>query len=62
MTPLTVAISWMVRNTKGDITATGVAESTQPFEVGLGPLASGRVGAVYPRCTDAVLHHGCRLE
>ncbi len=52
----------IVRNAKGDVTAPGVAENSKPFEVGLGPLASGGVGAVYPRCANAVPHHGCRLE
>ena len=56
------AYQLMVRNRKGDVTAMGVAESPQPFEVSLGPLAFGGVGAVYPRCANAVEHKGCRLE
>jgi hypothetical protein len=52
----------MVRNANGEVSAMGIAESPQPFEVGLGPLASGGVGAVYPRCANAVTHKGCRLE
>jgi len=47
----------MLRNPSGEVTALGIAESPKPFEVGLGPLASGGVGAVYPRCDP-----GCRLE
>lgn len=56
------AYQLMVRNANGEVTAMGVAESQQPFEVSLGPLASGGVGAVYPRCANAVEHEGCRLE
>jgi hypothetical protein len=56
------AYQLMVRNRKDDVTAMDVAESPQPFEVSLGPLASGGVGAVYPRCANAVEHEGCRLE
>jgi hypothetical protein len=52
----------MVRNANGAVTAMGVAESPQPFEVSLGPLPSKEVGAVYPRCANAVEHKGCRLE
>jgi hypothetical protein len=52
----------MVRNANGGLSAMGIAESPQPFEVSLGPLASGGVGAVYPRCANAVEHRGCRLE
>jgi hypothetical protein len=56
------AYQLMVRNAKGDVMAMVVAESPQPFEVSLGPLASGGVAAVYPRCANAVKHEGCRLE
>ncbi len=28
----------------------------------LGPLVSGGVAAVYPRCANAVTHKGCKLE
>jgi hypothetical protein len=56
------AYQLMVRNASGNVTAMGIAESPQPFEVSLGPLVSGGVGAVYPRCTNAARHEGCRLE
>jgi hypothetical protein len=56
------AYQLMVRNANGAVSAMGIAESPQPFEVSLGPLASGGVGAVYPRCANAVEHKGCRLE
>lgn len=56
------AYELMVRNAKGEVSAMGIAESPQPFEVSLGPLPSGGVGAVYPRCANAVEHEGCRLE
>jgi hypothetical protein len=56
------AYQLMMRNANGDVTAMGVVESLQPFEVSLGPLATGGVGAVYPRCADAVRHEGCSLE
>jgi hypothetical protein len=52
----------MVRNVNGEVSAMHVAESPQPFEVSLGPLPSNGVGAVYPRCANAVEHKGCRLE
>ncbi len=52
----------MARNANGAVTAMDVAESPQPFEVSLGPLPSKEVGAVYPRCANAVEHRGCRLE
>jgi hypothetical protein len=51
------AFQLMVRNANGVVSAMGVAEQPQPFEVSLGPLASGGVGAVYSRCD-----HRCRLE
>jgi hypothetical protein len=56
------AYQLVVRNARGDISAMGIAESRQPFEVSLGPLASGGVGAVYSRCANAVAHEGCSLE
>lgn len=56
------AYQLMVRNASGEVSAMDIAESPQPFEVSLGPLASGGVGAVYPRCANAVKHEGCRLE
>jgi len=56
------AYQLMVRNANGSVSAMGIAESSQPFEVSLGPLPSGAVGAVYPRCANAVGHEGCRLE
>jgi hypothetical protein len=56
------AYQLMVRNADGSVSAMGIAESPQPFEVSLGPLPSGGVGAVYPRCANAVGHEGCRLE
>jgi hypothetical protein len=56
------AYQLMVRNANGEVSAMGIAESPQPFEVSLGPLASGGVGAVYPRCANAVEHNGCSLE
>jgi hypothetical protein len=56
------AYQLMVRNASGVVSAMGIAESPQPFEVSLGPLRSGGVGAVYPRCANAVEHEGCRLE
>ena len=56
------AYQLVVRNARGDVTAMGIAESAQPFEVSLGPLPSGGVGAVYSRCANAVEHEGCRLE
>ncbi len=52
----------MARNASGAVTAMDVAESPQPFEVSLGPLPSKEVGAVYPRCANAMEHKGCRLE
>ncbi|HXN39621.1 MAG TPA: hypothetical protein VN892_16420 [Solirubrobacteraceae bacterium] len=60
--PAHSAYQLIVRNANGEVTAMGVAESPQPFEVSLGPLASGGVGAVYPRCSDTVRHEGCSLE
>lgn len=51
-----------VRNPSGAVATMDVAESAQPFEVSLGPLASGGVGAVYPRCANAAKHTGCKLE
>lgn len=51
-----------MRDARGDVTAVGAAESAQPFEVSLGPLPSGGVGAVYARCANAVEHEGCGLE
>ena len=56
------AYQLVVRNARGDVSAIGIAESPQPFEVSLGPLPSGGVGAVYSRCANAVAHEGCRLE
>jgi hypothetical protein len=56
------AYQLVVRDPHGDITAMGITESAQPFEVSLGPLASGGIGAVYSRCVNAVEHEGCRLE
>jgi hypothetical protein len=56
------AYQLIVRNTRGDVSAMSVAESPQPFEVSLGPLPSGGVGAVYSRCVKPVDHRGCRLE
>lgn len=56
------AYQLMVRNANGEVTAMGIAESPQPFEVSLGPLPSDGVGAVYPRCANAVEHEGCRLK
>jgi len=56
------AYQLIVRNANGEVTAMGVAESPQPFEASLGPLASGWVGAVYPRSSDTVRHEGCSLE
>ncbi len=56
------AYQLMVRNANGSVSAMGIAESPQPFEVSLGPLPFGGVGAVYPRCANAVEHEGCRLE
>jgi hypothetical protein len=56
------AYQLVVRNMKGSVAAMAVPESPQPFEVSLGPLASGAVGAVYTRCANAVEHVGCRLE
>jgi hypothetical protein len=52
----------MARTASGAVTAMDVAESPQPFEMSLGPLPSEKVGAVYPRCANAVEHRGCRLE
>jgi hypothetical protein len=56
------AYQLMVRNANDSVSAMGIGESPQPFEVSLGPLPSGGVGAVYPRCANAVEHEGCRLE
>ena len=56
------AYELIVRNTSGNVTAVAIGESPQPFEVSLGPLPSGGVGAVYSRCANAVEHKGCRLE
>src|SRR5664279_4105718 len=56
------AYQLMVRNASGDVTAMGIPESPQPFEVSLGPLPSHGIGAVYPRCADAARHEACRLE
>jgi hypothetical protein len=56
------AYQLIVRNATGNVMAIGIAESPQPFEVSLGPLASGGVGAVFPRCANAVRHERCRLE
>jgi hypothetical protein len=47
----------VVRGPLGEVTALGIAESPHPFEVSLGPLAAGGVGAVFPRCDQ-----GCRME
>jgi hypothetical protein len=47
----------VVRSPRGEVTVLGIAESSHPFEVSLGPLAAGGVGAVYPRCDQ-----GCQLE
>jgi hypothetical protein len=52
----------VMRNPNGGVAAMEIAESPAPFEVGLGPSPSGAVAAVYPRCTNAVSHRGCRLE
>jgi len=52
----------IVRSARGDVTAMGIAESPQPFEVSLGPLPSRGIGAVYPRCANAVRHERCSLE
>jgi hypothetical protein len=56
------AFQLMVRNANGEVSPMSIAESPQPFEVSLGPLPSGGVGAVYPRCVNAVEREGCRLE
>jgi hypothetical protein len=56
------AYQLIVRNTRGEVSAMSIAESPQPFEVSLGPLPSGGVGAVYSRCVNPVDHKGCRLE
>ena len=56
------AFQLMVRNANGEVSPVSIAESPQPFEVSLGPLPSGGVGAVYPRCVNAVEREGCRLE
>jgi len=56
------AYQLMVRNAHGELAPIGIAASPQPFEVSLGPLPSGKVGAVYARCVNAVQHEGCRLE
>jgi hypothetical protein len=56
------AFQLMVRNANGEVSAMSIVESPQPFEVSLGPLPSGGVGAVYPRCVNAVEREGCRLE
>ena len=56
------AYQLMVRNANGEVSPMSIAESPQPFEASLGPLPSGGVGAVYPRCVNAVEREGCRLE
>jgi hypothetical protein len=56
------AYQLMVRDANGVVSAMGVAESPQPFEASLGPLAAGGVAAVYPRCADALQHRGCTLS
>jgi hypothetical protein len=60
--PMHRAYRLMVRNANGAVAAMDVAENPQPFEVSLGPLPANGVGAVYPRCANAVEHEGCRLE
>lgn len=52
----------MVRSANGVVAATSIAESRRPFEVSLGPLAGGGVGAVYPRCANGIVHHDCTLS
>jgi hypothetical protein len=56
------AYQLMTSSPTGQITPVGIAESPQEFEVDLGPLRSGAVGAVFSRCANAAHHKGCRLE
>jgi hypothetical protein len=56
------AYQLIVRDARGAVSAVAIAESPQPFEVSLGRLAHGGVGAVYARCANGVEHRGCRLE
>jgi hypothetical protein len=51
----------VVRNPAGTITTMGVDERPQPFDVSLGALASGGVGAVYSRCANTAKLKGCHL-
>jgi hypothetical protein len=51
-----------VRSPNGVVAAMGEPQPGRPFEVSLGPLASGGVGAVFARCTEPTGHRGCVLE
>ena len=52
------AFQLIVRDPSGSVSAVGIAEEREPFEVALGPLPNGTVGAVYPRCGA----RSCHLE
>lgn len=56
------AYQLMTSSPTGQIAMVGIAENAQEFEVNLGPLRSGAVGAVFSRCANAAHHKGCRLE
>jgi hypothetical protein len=56
------AYQLVVRSPKGVLSAVGAPQAARPFEVGLGPLASGGVGAVLARCVEPIDHRGCVLK
>lgn len=56
------AYQLMTSNPAGQVAPVGVAENSQEFEVGLGPLRSGAVGAVFARCANAARLQGCKLD
>jgi hypothetical protein len=60
--PAMRAYQLMVRSPAGTVTQMGAPQPLRPFEVSLGILASGGVGAVYPRCAEPIEHRECILE
>jgi len=52
----------MTSNPAGLVAPVSVAENSEEFEVGLGPLRSGAVGAIFARCKNAARAQGCNLE
>jgi hypothetical protein len=56
------AYQLIVRSPTGVVAAMGEPQPGRPFEVSLGPLASGGVGAVFAHCGEPTDHRGCVLE